>query len=224
MLRASAKQAVFDALDESYFGASNFTVEYGNGQPFWVRIDFIPNTSFRFFIKRSDLGSVFYQTSEAPGIRLLHPDVHTLQTFEDCVLKIPAWVVRIKEEVIDANPIARELQSVRRQLEERIDLLSERQDEFFTSTEANELSERLNQFVSKLESLAQSNDELKETVRGLKERLHELGGAVESVNKGTWLRMAASRLLQGTKAVLGSKEARELALEAAKKILLEGPK
>jgi predicted RNase H-like nuclease (RuvC/YqgF family) len=224
MLRASAKQSVFEALDESYFGASNFTIEYGNGEPLWVRISFIPNSTFQFTIHRSALGSAFYQSSEAPGVKLLRAESHMTQTFEELVQRIPAWVVRIKEEVIDANPIARELQDVRKKLEERIDLLAEGQEEFFTAEEARELSGRLEEFVTQLQAMAQQNEELKATVQGLKSRLEELGTAASAVNKGTWLRMAASRLMQGTKAVLGSKEARELALEAAKKLLLEGPK
>jgi hypothetical protein len=36
--------------------------------------------------------------------------------------------------------------------------------------------------------------------------------------------MSAGRLLSGLKSIAASKEAKELALEAAKKFLLEGPK
>ena len=54
------------------------------------------------------------------------------QSFELSIQRIPDWISRIKEEVIDANPINRELQWVRKQLEDRIDLLAEQQDEYFT--------------------------------------------------------------------------------------------
>ena len=83
MLRASTKQSVFDALDESYFGASNFTITYGNGDPQWVLIVFIPNVNFRFEIARATLGSTLYQAREAPGLKLLKADVHMASTFED---------------------------------------------------------------------------------------------------------------------------------------------
>ncbi len=55
MLRAPAKQAIFEALDATYFGASNFTIEYGNGDPLWVCITFLPNSAFQFSIVRSAL-------------------------------------------------------------------------------------------------------------------------------------------------------------------------
>ena len=224
MLRATAKQSVFNLLDDSYFGASNFTIEYGDGSPLWVNVTFIPNSNFVFTVKRGALGSTLYETSEAPGVKLLKPDRHIDTNFEDCVKRIPTWVARVKEEVIDSNPINRELQAVRKQLEERIDLLAERQEEFFTTAEAAFLAERLSEFAKKLETISDANADLQEVVKGLRAKIDELAGASQNVNKGTWLRMAGSRLLSATKAVIGSKEGREFALEAAKKVLLEGPK
>ena len=224
MLRAATKQAIFKLLDDSYFGASNFTIEYGEGVPLWVRLSFIPNVNFRFVVERGSLGSTLFQRAEAPGVKLLKPDHFMAQSFEDCIQRVPAWINRIKEEVIDSNPVNRELQSVRKQLEERIDLLAERQDEYFTRSESDQLAERLTEFAAKLDSVSQENSEMREVVEGLKIRLGELAAAAQDVNKGTWLRMAGSRLLSATKAVIGSKEGREFALEAAKKVLLEGSK
>lgn len=126
--------------------------------------------------------------------------------------------------MIDSNPLNRELQEVRKQLEEKIDFLGERQEDFFSKVEANQLTERLNEFSSRLESLAKTNAELKDVVDGLKARIDELVLATEEVNKGTWFRMAGSRLLSTAKVIIGSKEGREFALEAAKKVLLDGPK
>jgi methyl-accepting chemotaxis protein len=224
MLRASTKQSVYSVLDETYFGASNFDIEYGEGNPLWVRITFVGNSNFTFVVERGNLGSNFYGVSEAPGVKLLKPDLHTTQSFESAISRIPNWVQRIKEEVIDSNPISRELQEIRKQLEERIDLLADRQEEFFTQHEATELSQKLSEFAMRLDELSRSNNELSETVTSLKSKLQELSGATQEVNKGTWLRMASSKLLSATKSILGSKEAREFALEAAKKVLLEGPK
>lgn len=224
MLRAATKQAVFELLDSSYFGASNFTIEYGEGTPLWLRIVFIPNSNFHLVIQRSSLGTTLFQNVEAPGVKLLKPDLSMAQSFEDSIGRIPAWIIRIKEEVIDSNPINRELQSVRKQLEDRIDLLAERQDEYFTRSESNQLAERLTEFAAKLDSISNENVEMRETVERLKLKLAELSAATQDVNKGTWLRMAGSRLLSATKAVIGSKEGREFALEAAKKVLLDGPK
>lgn len=224
MLRASTKQQVFNLLDESYFGISNFTVEFGDGNPLWVNVTFIPNKNFYFLVKQASLGTVLYKAEAAPGVQLLRPDTTMSQTFDGCITKIPEWIQRVKEEVIDSNPLNRELQEVRRQLEEKIDILGERQDDFFTRAEASQLTERLNEFSARLETLASANAELNEVVSGLRSRIDELVTATEEVNKGTWFRMAGSRLLSTAKAIIGSKEGREFALEAAKKVLLEGPK
>lgn len=224
MLRAATKQAVYKLLDDSYFGASNFNIEYGEGIPLWIRINFIPNVNFHFVVERASLGSTFFQAAEAPGVKLLKPDHVMTQHFEEAIQRIPDWINRIKEEVIDSNPVNREIQFVRKQLEERIDFLAERQEEYFTSLESAQLVEKLAVFAEKLDSVSQENLEMREVVEGLKSRLAELAAATQDVNKGTWLRMAGSRLLTATKAVIGSKEGREFALEAAKKVLLEGSK
>ena len=224
MLRASTKQAIFAALDETYFGASNFIIKYGDGNPLWVSVVFIPNASFSFIVEKEDLRTPFFKVSEAPGVKLLKADYGMTQTFEDSIARISDWVYRIKEEVIDSNPINRELQVIRKQLEERIDALAENQEEFFTQSEAAQLTKKLTEFADRLKELSESNAELKETVISLKEKLQVLADATHEVNKGTWFRMASSKLLSATKSVLGSKEAREFALEAAKKVLLEGPK
>ena len=223
MLRAATKQSVFNLLDESYFGASNFTLEFGNGSPMWIKIFFIPNKNFYFYVEQASLGTIFYSAKAAPGVKLLRPDTYMCQTFDGCIAKVPEWICRVKEEVIDSNPLNRELQEVRKQLEEKIDFLGERQEDFFSKVEANQLTERLNEFSSRLESLAKTNTELQEVVDGLKARIDELVVATEEVNKGTWFRMAGSRLLSTAKAIIGSKQGREFALEAAKKVLLEGP-
>ncbi|MDT7836922.1 hypothetical protein [Aquabacterium sp. OR-4] len=215
---------MLDLLDESYFGASNFSVEFGDGNPRWLKVSFIPNGNFSFKIDGTGLGTAFYQSSAAPGVEFLRPDTHMERSFDDCARRIPDWIQRIKEEIIDSSPLNRELQLVRKQLEERIDYLGEKQDDYFTREEATQLAERLNEFSNKLTELCPTNDELKSVISNLKAKLEVLAAATESVNKGTWLRMAGSRILKAAKAVMGSKEGREFALEAAKKVLLDGPK
>ena len=224
MLRAKTKQTIFNLLEDSYFGASNFDVEYGDGVKLWIKITFIPSRNFVFMVTRGSLRDDDSFVSGSPGVRLLSPDYHSESTFEAAIKNIPDWIGRVKEEVVDSNPINREVQAIRKQLEERIDLMASRQEEYFTRAEAAFLTERLNEFLEKLREISSTNGDLEEVVNELKARIDELARASQVINKGTWLRMAGSRLLSTTKAVIGSKEGRELAVEVAKKILLEGPK
>jgi hypothetical protein len=223
MLRANAKQAVVNALEDSYFGLSNFSIQYGSGKPFWVKILFIPNVNFYFLISDGTEAYPFY-LSETPGLKFLSAQSSIHSEYEKCIVKIPEWICRIKEEVIDANPFTREFQKVRKQLEERMDELTENQEEFFSAAEAEKLKEKLQEFSSKLDAVSQTNEELKAAISNQKIKIDELIEAANSVNKGTWFRMAGSRLLSTAKAVVGSKEGREFALEAAKRVLLDGPK
>ena len=74
------------------------------------------------------------------------------------------------------------LREIRKQLDERIDLLAERQDEFFTQVEAEQLVQKLSAFAQKLEELSQDNAELKDTVAGLKTKLDDLSGAYDTAS------------------------------------------
>lgn len=234
MLRAVTKRAILELLDDSYFGISNFSTEFSDGNPLWLKVVFIPTPSFNLTIEtasnKSTSNSLLnftglrYQISAAPGTEFLKPDIHFHQTFDECAARIPGWIKRVKEEVIDSSPLNRELQDIRKQLEDRLDKLAEKQDEFFTREESDELISKLAKLSSQLAELLATNDELKQAVADMQAKLTELGSASENLNKATWYRMAGSRLLRVAKTVLGSKEGREFALEAAKKVLLEGPR
>jgi predicted nuclease with TOPRIM domain len=113
---------------------------------------------------------------------------------------------------------------LRKQLEEHLADLGQEANDFFTKDEAAQLEERLSAFSARLDELSAENDSLKDSVAGLKQTVSDLQGAVELLNRGTWLRMAAGRVLSGLKKVAASKGVQDFALEAAKKFLLPGPK
>jgi hypothetical protein len=75
--------------------------------------------------------------------------------------------------------------------------------------------------VSELTSRAEGAEE---SIAVLTKAIDDLKDAAKLVNRGTWYRMSSGRLIAGLKSLATSKEAREFALEAAKKFLLEGPK
>ncbi|MEX8519043.1 MAG: hypothetical protein AB3X44_11075 [Leptothrix sp. (in: b-proteobacteria)] len=232
MLRSPTRQAIHQTLDDSYFGSSNFTIDFGNGNPNWFKITFIQNHTFNFTVNDiNGIGAIGhnleiyrYQVSEAPGVRLLTQDLSNHKNIENCIQRIPEWLKRVKEEIIDSNPFNREILAIRKQLEEQINEFTEQQEEYFTRQESDQLKQRLTEFAEKLDELAKQNIELQESINSLKGRIVELAGATDQVNKGIWYRMAGSKLIGVAKAIFQSKEGRELMLEAAKKILLEGPK
>lgn len=225
MLRAHARQDIIDVIENSYFGAANFIIQFGDGAPNIVDISFIPDRRFHFHLKRApSTHSKNFLFSEAPGEKFLTPQAFYYDDVVSSALRINMWIERIREELISANPFSREVAELRENLEEKLAQIDQDFDGFFTKEEASALIARLDELATKLSELKLKSDQLELDVSQLEKAIGDLKDATELVNKGTWYRMTSGRLLSGLKALASSKEAREFALEAAKKFLLEGPK
>jgi cell division protein FtsB len=223
MLRQKTKNEIIAILDDSYFGLSNFDLTFSDGKNIWLTILFIPNYQFVYEVTSRSSSEFPFVSSAAPGIKFLAAERDIHSKLEEAISGIPAWLERIKEEVLDSNPIIRELDRVRNELNERINKLED-QNDFFSIDEVSYLIDRLDELQTKFDALSGENEELRAAVAVIEQNLMDLKDASEKVNKATWYRMAGSKLLKGAKSVMGSKEARQFALEAAKKMLLEGPK
>jgi hypothetical protein len=223
MLRAIARQQVAEIIESSYFGYENYSVQFGevdSDMAFHVR--FISDPRFIFTVKR--ITAMHFETTEVPGVKFLAADVLGFEGFDSVFGRLTRWLDRVHQEVVAANPFSREILELRAQLDKRLASLDEELSEFFTKSEAEELSARLSEFEQRLQDLAGENADLVQAVEGLKVTIADLKDATQSINRGMWFRMAGGRLLGGLKSLSKSKEAREFALEAAKKFLLEGSK
>jgi hypothetical protein len=224
MLRVTDRQLIAQTLEECYFGAGNFNITHHDGDSLWVEITFLPNPAFKFKISRSGEYENPFRIRETPGREYVLEEARDTKSIDFCTRILKEWVLRVKEEVFDSNPLNREIQLLRSDIETRIAALGKEQEDFFTNSEANVLKASLKEFAGRLDELVAQNKELKADIERLKEGVEDLSEATFQVNKATWYRMAGSKLLSATKSIFGSKEAREFVLEAAKKVLLEGPK
>jgi hypothetical protein len=220
MLRAATRQQVAEIIESSYFGSENYSVQFGEvGSNMAFHVRFISDPRFTFTVKLITFNH--FKTIEAPGVEFLAADEENFDIFERVLGRLRGWLDRVHQEVVAANPFNREILELRAQIDQRLASLGEELSEFFTKSEAGELSARLAEFEQRLQDLAGENADLVQAVEGLKETIADLKDATQSINRGMWFRMAGGRLLGGLKSLSKSKEAREFALEAAKKFLLE---
>ncbi|HQS41956.1 MAG TPA: hypothetical protein PKX42_17085 [Polaromonas sp.] len=223
MLRAASRQKIIGLLESTYFGIDNYSVEFTGTDDRIVLITFLPDPKFSFqILARNDSANVW--CIEAPGSKFLTPETIGISSFESGVNRLIPWTERIREELIAVNPFAKEISELKAHVEERLANLGEELSGFFSREEANSLNEKLAEFSARLTDIAERNSELEEAMNVLKKTVSDLQEAASTINRGTWYRMAGGRLLTGLKVLGKSKEAREFALEAAKKFLLEGPK
>jgi uncharacterized protein YoxC len=221
MLRAIDRHKLYEILEQSYFGSANFDVEFGQTDPVVFSITFIPNGDYVFEVMFSG-GS--FVTTEMPGPHLMRPMSAQCGKLIDVFNHLHAWMARVKEDSLAQSPFAKEMQSLREALDQKLSSLDqETLDEFFTHEEAKALEKRLNELLQRVNELSVERTELAAAVAQLTTTVEELVRAAGEVNRGTWFRMSSSRLLNGMKSFVKSKEVREFALEAAKKLFLEGP-
>ena len=226
MLRAVTKQEIYDLLENTYFGLSNFDLTFTDTQNSLTlfKVRFLGDSRCRFVVEKTYVNDNKFLTEEAPGLKFLTSEKFICEDFDQVCHRLNAWTRRLHEELVASNPLAKEVSTLREQLEEHLAGLGQEANDFFTKDEAAELEERLTAFSAKLDELAAENDALEDSVAGLKQTVSDLQGAVELLNRGTWLRMAAGRVLSGLKKMAASKGVQDFALEAAKKFLLPGPK
>lgn len=226
MLRAVLKQEIYDLLENTYFGLSNFDVIFKDieKQSIVFEVKFLGDSRFKFIAKKAYNNDKKFLTDEAPGLKFLTTEEYSCEDFYQIREHLKAWTERLRMELISSNPLAKEVSTLREQLEEHLADLGQEANDFFTKDEAAQLEERLTAFSARLDELAAENDSLEYRIADLKQTVSDLQGAVELLNRGTWLRMAAGRVLSGLKKMAASKGVQDFALEAAKKFLLPGPK
>jgi polyhydroxyalkanoate synthesis regulator phasin len=223
MLRAQHRQQLIAVLEQSYFGLDNYSVEFPSNGTELARIAFIPDSRFTVDIRSPD-NNGHYIMWECPAVEYVTRKPFVAKSLPGALARVEAWTERVKEEVVSTNPFSRELVKFREEIDRRLAGMQTDLDGFFSSTEAEELAARLEALEVQLKDLSGSHSELEEAVVSLSKTVADLQSGLTAVNRGTWYRMGAGRLLAGLKGFATSKEGREFALEAAKKFLLEGPK
>ena len=223
MLRAQHRQQLVAVLEQSYFGLDNYSVEFPLNGNQLARIAFIPDSRFMVDISPPDKGGDYIMW-ECPAIEYVTKKPFVAKSLSGALARVQGWTERVKEEVVSTNPFSRELVKFREEIDRRLAGMQTDLDGFFSSAEAEELAARLEALEQRLKDLSGSHAELEEAVVSLSKTVADLHSGITAVNRGTWYRMGAGRLLTGLKAFATSEEGREFALEAAKKFLLEGPK
>lgn len=220
-LRETTKRKILAALEKSHFTASAYSVEYDHDATAFLTITFLPNKSFVFVASESYAG---ISSSEAPGQHKITGESFKHASLDECLKSIAPWAARILEDYRANNPIIDEFESLRRSLSEQIEKHITDESAHFSPEEVVAIRAKLDELSTKLSEVTEKTAEQEKQLRDAQQELKALKQDAEVFPKGVWYRMAGSRVLNIIRRAATSKEGREFALEAAKKILLEGPK
>ena len=224
-LRETTKKKILDALEKTYFTASSFSVQFHEGEAPFLVIGFVGDKRFKFSISEPPgYNTVGYITEEAPGVHIETGEKYKHENLSAALKAITSWVERIHEDYRSKNPIVDELESFRQMLADQIEHHVHDRDAHFSAEEANELRQKLDELGARLQQLAEKNDANERRLDEARQELEKIKADVAIFPKGVWYRVAGSKVLGIVKKVAGTAEGRQFALEAAKKLFLEGPK
>ncbi|MGC4060120.1 MAG: hypothetical protein QM749_04415 [Aquabacterium sp.] len=217
---------LIETLDRTRFSSANFEISYGDGSmnPL-VEICFLPNRSFDFTIEFAGATKDRFLSKECPGTRFISTQIFDRNTFDDCLAAILRWVERITEEFAHQNPMYDEFLQFKDAIDKK--LAEHVQDEtmHFTRLEADELAAKLDALIQRVCEMEArlGNDFNTDAAEVLVRDIETLKSDTEVLPKGAWYRKAGAKVIGFVKAVATSKEAKQLAYEAAKQALLPGP-
>lgn len=221
-LRETTKRRVLATLEKSHFTAASYEIQYSIEASEFLRITFLPNKNF-YFEATERFGS--FRSEESPGILKLDSETFDHKTLDECLKAIAPWSARILEEYRTLNPIVDEFETLKRSIAEQIEQHVADESTHFTREEADAICAKLDELVAKLAELTDKSTDQERQLRDAQNELKTLKGDLELFPRGVWLRMAGGKVVGLIKKVATSKESRELALAAAKKLLqLDGPK
>jgi len=223
---------VFSYLENRHFTRSDFEVEFPDQGDYYVSITFRHNEKYYFHIGEESstyasiaalTGSVDRKTKprthESPG-DFKAKQSQSLDTFDECIRRIPAWCDNLRTELRAGNPELKELKELQEELERRFQQHVEDPESYFSPEELERVYQRLDAFSERMKKLEEEHaitkaqlDELTSGIEGMKDN-------AASLPKGIWAGLTKNRVISVLVKIATSPEGRKLALEAAEKFLL----
>ena len=139
-LRKTVQKEVYDSLDNSIFSSDDFEVQFGDSDGEWmVYISFKHEGDYRFSIG-NPTGSGSCYILRSPG-KLQEDEGDYGESFTSALSEIPNWCDEIRNELKASKPIYREVDELRKIIEEQFTNSLEDNDEF-SVVEINNLNSR----------------------------------------------------------------------------------
>lgn len=224
-LRETTKKKIVETLEKTYFTSSSFSVQFREGEDPFLLIAFISDKKFSFAISESSgYNASGYITEEAPGHHIETGEKYKHENLSAALKAISPWAERIHEDYRAKNPLVDELESFRQSLADQIEQHVQDKEAHFTADEANALRAKLDELAARLQVLGDKSDATERKLAEARQEIDKIKADLSIFPKAVWYRVAGNKVLGIVKKVAGTAEVRQFALDAAKKLFLDGPK
>lgn len=215
-LRNTIKREIIDALDSTSFTSEDFCVKYGmQGSDQAFSITFQHDSQFTFKVSKQGDGYGIYQT---PG-ELEVSDYKFVDSFSRVLFLVKKWSDEVRSELKASQPLYRELDELRKTIEESIiSSFTESEDEF-SASEINELRRKFEALEERVSELEQANVITNSQREKLSSNIQQVSEDIEVYPKKTWIKTSVNKLAKTISAIGRSAEGRKLLADGARKLL-----
>lgn len=217
-LRKAVIDSIYQALDDSYFGGSNYEVIFPDSPPLLVQITFLADRSFHFRIYDDAMSPGKIKTAESPGEIKISDERRDL-LMKTAIERIDKWSLRIRQDLSSQGiKIKNPDDDILSQIDEYVRSL-ESPGEGFESSEVEGLKAQLSELQDKFEDLLRRSVINENELRNIKQQIN---GAKEDLSKFTkeaWYKTSFRKVASASMKILKTKETREIIAAAVKKLL-----
>ena len=133
--------------------------------------------------------------------------------------RVEVWIRNVRDELRTTVPVYAELDDLKAKLEKHINEHVSNPDVPFSAAEADEMREKLNDLLSRLEEMEKKSEITEQELNRLKKELTSIKANVTTFPKGVWYKTAANKLWAVTSKIATSQESRQVLAKAAQKML-----
>jgi len=224
-LKQAVIEKVYKALDNDYFTIGDFETSFPNkrDEPL-CQIKFRHNARFSFLItegpknKLNPLGEVVPMTVESPG-DFKTSETHDHNSFEECLDRIRFWCENVRKDLRAQIPLIDEFDDLRAEFDKHIKEHLSDPEQSFTPDELERINKRFDELYEQLAALAAKHQVTEQELQQVKRQFDLMKHSAREYPKGMWANLTKNRIITALRKLAGSKEARKLMYEGARKLL-----
>jgi transcription termination factor NusB len=223
MLRESVKVEFINVLDDSYFTAQDFIINYWDelDPDYLCRIYFRHDDKYFFEIKvsKNKLTSFpMYNAQYSPGaFKMIEKDI-LLKDFKSIFDYIDAWTKHIKTELVAVARLSGDYNSINLDIEKYFSI-SDDDENIFSVSEINELREKFAKLEAKMTELEREHLVTKSQLDEILTAIKEVDQDIDNLPKKVWAKTSVNKITKAIVSIAKTKEGRSLLAKGAGKLL-----
>lgn len=216
-LRKNVIDQIYDVVENTYFGSDNYQITFPDKGTALAKIVFLAQPNYYFSINESYNSGDRVQTNEIPG-EFKTIDEHKELTINLAIERISKWANRVRQELTAVGVRSSDTNDVFNQIDEYVKTL-DAPNESFSNIEIEKIKSQLSELQSKFEDLLEKSTITEAELKRLKLQISNAENDLTAFNKDIWYKTSMRKIIGTTKAILTSKEGKEVALGIVKKII-----